>query len=132
VHEFEATPEQQAIIEAELKSIAVVACPGSGKTATAVRRVAEVRRRLEEMGSRGHVALLSFSNVAVDTFRDEYRMRLLRPHGARHQATGYRTPDHGLGCPCVRAWGSTSNSGNFSWILSTSGNTDAQNGHPAP
>lgn len=57
------------------------------------------------MGSRGHVALLSFSNVAVDTFRDEYRKLrgrdgdsdrvviqtvdsfitnyILKPHGAR-------------------------------------------------
>jgi hypothetical protein len=105
VSEFEATPEQLAIIYAALDSLAVVACPGSGKTATAVRRVAEVRRRLEEIGSRGHVALLSFSNVAVDTFRDEYRKLrgrdgdsdrvviqtvdsfitsfILRPHGAR-------------------------------------------------
>ncbi|MFT7773241.1 UvrD-helicase domain-containing protein [Roseateles sp.] len=101
--EFNATPEQQAIIDADLKSIAVVACPGSGKTATAVRRVAEVRRRLE--GTRSHVALLSYSNIAVDTFRDEYRMLrgrdgssdrvviqtvdsfittfVLRPHGSR-------------------------------------------------
>jgi superfamily I DNA/RNA helicase len=71
--EFQATAEQQAIIEAPLKSLAVVACPGSGKTATAVRRVAEIRRRLEVAGSRGHVALLSFSNIAVDTFRNEYR-----------------------------------------------------------
>lgn len=71
--EFEATAEQLAIINAPLEPLAVVACPGSGKTATAVRRVAEVRRRLEETDSRGHVALLSFSNVAVDTFRDEYR-----------------------------------------------------------
>uniref|UniRef100_UPI003341564F ATP-dependent helicase n=1 Tax=Castellaniella defragrans TaxID=75697 RepID=UPI003341564F len=71
--EFQATAEQQAIIEAPLKSLAVVACPGSGKTATAVRRVAEIRRRLEVADSRGHVALLSFSNIAVDTFRNEYR-----------------------------------------------------------
>lgn len=70
--EFKATPEQQAIIDAPLKPLAVVACPGSGKTATAVRRVAEIRHRLEVAGSRGHVALLSFSNIAVDTFRDEY------------------------------------------------------------
>ena len=110
---FEATPEQQAILQAELKAIVVVACPGSGKTATAVRRVAEVRSRLEAMGSRGHVALLSFSNVAVDTFRDEYRMLrgrdgdsdrvviqtvdsfitnfILRPHGARAMGCN-RTP----------------------------------------
>jgi len=105
VFEFQATAEQLAIIDAPLKSLAVVACPGSGKTATAVRRVAEVRRRLEVAGSRGHVALLSFSNIAVDTFRDEYRQLrgrdgdsdnvviqtvdsflttfLLRPHGYR-------------------------------------------------
>ncbi len=100
---FEPTPEQLTIIEADLVSLAVVACPGSGKTATAVRRLAEIRRRLS--GSRGYVALLSYSNVAVDTFRDEYRLLtgradgadrvafhtvdsfiatyLLRPHGAR-------------------------------------------------
>lgn len=101
--EFDPTAEQKAIIYAELKPLAVVACPGSGKTATAVRRVAEVRRRLE--GTRNHVALLSYSNVAVDTFRREYRSLrgvdgdsdrvviqtvdsfittfVLRPHGAR-------------------------------------------------
>lgn len=97
------TVEQKAIIHAELKSIAVVACPGSGKTATAVHRVAEIRRRLE--GTRNHVALLSYSNVAVETFRREYRTLrgvdgdsdrvviqtvdsfvttfVLRPHGSR-------------------------------------------------
>lgn len=101
--EFNATLEQQAIIDADLRPIAVVACPGSGKTTTAVRRVAEVRRLLE--GDRSHVALLSYSNVAVDTFRCEYRQLrgrdgdsdrvviqtvdsfitsfLLRPHGSR-------------------------------------------------
>lgn len=111
--EFQATGEQQAIIDAPLKCLAVVACPGSGKTATAVRRVAEVRRRLEVEGSRGHVALLSFSNVAVDTFRDEYRKLrgrdgdsdrvviqtvdsfltnfILRPHGSRVMNC-HRTP----------------------------------------
>lgn len=100
---FELTEEQRAIIEADLVSLAVVACPGSGKTATAVRRLAEVRRRMAD--SRGCVALLSYSNVAVNTFRDEYRALtgrsgdedrvafhtvdsfiatyLLRPHGAR-------------------------------------------------
>ena len=100
---FEPTPEQRAIIDSDLVSLAVVACPGSGKTTTAVRRLAEIRRRL--IGSRGYVALLSYSNVAVDTFRNEYRLLtgrtgeddrvvfhtvdsfiatyLLRPHGAR-------------------------------------------------
>lgn len=111
MNEFIATTEQRKIIDADLGPLAVVACPGSGKTATAVRRLAEVRRRLA--GSRGHVALLSYSNVAVDTFRIEYqRLRggdsasdrvviqtvdsfiatfLLRPHGARAMRAS-RTP----------------------------------------
>lgn len=67
---FVATPEQEAIIEADLVSQQVVACAGSGKTATAVRRLRELRARLGP--ARGYVALLSYSNVAVDTFRDEY------------------------------------------------------------
>jgi len=67
---FAPTDEQQAIIGAELVAQRVIACAGSGKTATIVRRLAEVRRRLGH--SRQHVALLSFSNVAVDTFREEY------------------------------------------------------------
>jgi len=71
--EFQATPEQQAIIDAPLQPLAVVACPGSGKTATAVRRVAEIRRQLELTRSPSYIALLSFSNIAVDTFRNEYQ-----------------------------------------------------------
>jgi superfamily I DNA/RNA helicase len=67
---FEPTPEQTAIIDADLDPQCVVACPGSGKTATAVRRVLEVRRRLQD--TRGYVLLLSYSNVAVDTFHKEY------------------------------------------------------------
>jgi superfamily I DNA/RNA helicase len=100
---IELTKEQRAIVDAELVSLAVVACPGSGKTTTAVHRLKEIRRRLAD--SRGYVALLSYSNVAVETFRDEYRLLsgrsadddrvvfhtvdsfiatyLLRPHGAR-------------------------------------------------
>lgn len=101
---FSPTPEQLAIIDADLDSHCVIACPGSGKTATAVRRVLEIRRRLGN--ARGYVLLLSFSNVAVDTFRSEYdalarqhpglsnRVRIetidglianfiIRPHGAR-------------------------------------------------
>lgn len=63
--------EQRAIIDAPLEPLSVVACAGSGKTRTAVRRLVEVRRRLGD--HRGRVALLSFSNVAVDTFRDSYQ-----------------------------------------------------------
>jgi hypothetical protein len=62
--------EQQTIIDAPLEPLSVIACAGSGKTRTAVRRLVEVRRRLGDQ--RGRVALLSFSNVAVETFRDSY------------------------------------------------------------
>lgn len=61
--------EQQAIVDLPLCPIAVSACAGSGKTRTAVNRLAAMRGRYE---GRGLVALLSFSNVAVDTFRKEY------------------------------------------------------------
>jgi superfamily I DNA/RNA helicase len=69
---MEASAEQLQIIHAPLAPMSVIACAGSGKTFTAVRRLAELRRLLGD--HRGHVALLSFSNVAVDTFRREYEM----------------------------------------------------------
>lgn len=69
------TEEQRAAIEDELVSQAIVACAGSGKTTSAVRRVIEIRRRMQQRN--GYVALLSYSNVAVDTFRAEYE-RLVR------------------------------------------------------
>ena len=63
--------EQRAIVDAPTGPLSVIACAGSGKTRTAVHRLVEMRRRLGEQRSR--VALLSFSNIAVDTFRDNYR-----------------------------------------------------------
>ena len=66
--------EQLAIIDAPLEPLSVVACAGSGKTRTAVERLADIRRRLGD--HRGRVALLSFSNVAVDTFRQSYQTLL--------------------------------------------------------
>lgn len=50
--------------------LCVIACAGSGKTKTAVQRLVQMRRGLGN--ARGRVALLSFSNVAVDTFRKAY------------------------------------------------------------
>lgn len=67
----ELSAEQLAIIDAPLEPMSVVACAGSGKTRTAVRRLAEIRKRLGD--HRGRIALLSFSNVAVDTFRQSYQ-----------------------------------------------------------
>lgn len=66
----ELSVEQTAIVVAPLGPISVVACPGSGKTMTAVHRLMSVRRMLRE--ERGRVALLSFSNVAVETFRKTF------------------------------------------------------------
>ena len=66
-----ASDEQLQVIGAPISPMSVIACAGSGKTYTAVRRLAEIRRQLGD--DRGRVALLSFSNVAVNTFRQEYR-----------------------------------------------------------
>jgi len=65
------TPEQQAVVDAQIGPLCVIACAGSGKTKTAVHRLVELRRNLGN--ARGRVALLSFSNVAVDTFRKAYQ-----------------------------------------------------------
>lgn len=67
---FTATSEQTAIIGADLVGQRIVACAGSGKTATAVRRLIDVRKKTDN--PRGYVALLSYSNVAIDTFRWEF------------------------------------------------------------
>lgn len=64
------TTEQQAVVDAPLVPMCVIACAGSGKTKTAVHRLVRMRRDLGE--ARGRVALLSFSNVAVDNFRKSY------------------------------------------------------------
>lgn len=67
----EASAEQLKIIGSPIAPMSVIACAGSGKTHTAVRRLVEIRRQLGD--HRGRVALLSFSNVAVETFRREYK-----------------------------------------------------------
>lgn len=76
---FVPSPEQKRIIEAGLVSQRVIACAGSGKTATAVRRLVEIRRQLGV--SRQYVALLSYSNVAVETFQAEYAKLTAGQHG---------------------------------------------------
>lgn len=62
--------EQDDIVNSPLKPLAILACAGSGKTRTAVRRLAAVRQLA--VADRGLVLLLSFSNVAVDTFTRAY------------------------------------------------------------
>lgn len=66
------TQEQRDVVEAAMEPLCVIACAGSGKTKTAVHRLVHMRRNLGE--ARGRVALLSFSNVAVDTFRNAYEV----------------------------------------------------------
>ncbi|HDS0927413.1 TPA: UvrD-helicase domain-containing protein [Pseudomonas putida] len=62
--------EQKEVINAPLQAMAVTACAGSGKTATAIRRLIAIREKLAD--HRGRVVLLSFSNVAVNTFNKGY------------------------------------------------------------
>lgn len=98
---------QIQVVEALLAPLAVTACAGSGKTLTAVHRLAKLSRMLED--DRTRVALLSFSNVAVATFERDYRhlavvtgshrrveittldsfltTNILKPHG--HRTMGY-------------------------------------------
>jgi len=63
--------EQKNIIEAPLGALAVTACAGSGKTETAIRRLIVVRHMMKD--DRGRVVLLSFSNVAVNTFNKGFK-----------------------------------------------------------
>ena len=58
--------DQNAVINAPLVDMSVIAGAGSGKTKTSIGRVLSILNRLP---SRKRVALLSFSNVAVNTFR---------------------------------------------------------------
>lgn len=76
---LELSPEQKAAVFHDIVPMCITACAGSGKTRTAVHRLAELRSRMDKQRQRGSVALLSFSNVAVDTFRGDYRSQHQRP-----------------------------------------------------
>lgn len=67
---YNPTDEQKEVISAPLQPLSVVACAGSGKTYTAIERLIHVREEISD--SRTSVALLSFSNTAVNTFRKGY------------------------------------------------------------
>jgi superfamily I DNA/RNA helicase len=86
------SPEQEAIIALPLQPISVTACAGSGKTRTAVHRLAAMRELHEN--ERSLIALLSFSNVAVETFRREYAAAIRsRPATRRQRAVEIDTMD---------------------------------------
>ncbi len=76
--------QQRTIVQLPLQPISVTACAGSGKTKTAVHRLAEVRRLLRD--DHGITALLSFSNVAVDTFRRDYLSLMRGGPGVRRSS----------------------------------------------
>lgn len=61
---------QGGIVSLPLTPISVQACAGAGKTKTAVHRLSAMRALC--IDRHAVVALLSFSNVAVDTFQAEY------------------------------------------------------------
>ena len=76
------SPEQLAIAHAPTAPLCVIACAGSGKTLTAVHRLIQLRRATE--GTRGRIALLSFSNVAIESFASALRTTLAREPTAQH------------------------------------------------
>lgn len=73
--------EQRAIVDASSARLCVTACAGSGKTSTAVHRLIRLSSTIPE--PRGRIVLLSFSNVAVDTFREGYQKFRLTGDGVR-------------------------------------------------
>jgi len=89
---IELSAEQRAVaLDSPPVPLAVIACAGSGKTSTATHRVLELRRQLGS--SRGHVALLSFSNVAVETFRRDYSRLLAEGQARRPGGVTIETAD---------------------------------------
>lgn len=98
------TPEQQSVVDAPMVPLCVVACAGSGKTKTAVHRLVQMRRNLGD--ARGRVALLSFSNVAVDTFRKAYNdLASSLPSGARRSRVDIDTLDGFITTNIIRPHG---------------------------
>lgn len=62
--------DQRAVVDAPLVDMSVLAGAGSGKTSAAIGRVLSILSQLPETK---RLALLSFSNVAIDTFRNGLR-----------------------------------------------------------
>jgi superfamily I DNA/RNA helicase len=84
--------DQRTIVDLPLGPLCVSACAGSGKTKTAVNRLYRMRQLMA--GRCGIAALLSFSNVAVNTFRRDY-FALTRTEaiGSRPSAVEIETVD---------------------------------------
>lgn len=98
------SPEQREVVELPLAPLAVTACAGSGKTLTAIHRLAAMRSAFDD--DHGLIALLSFSNVAVETFRAGYH-DLMRAEGGhrRSMAVEIDTVDAFITCNVLRPHG---------------------------
>src|SRR5258708_7194937 len=93
--------QQREVVDLPLGPVCVVACAGSGKTTTATHRLSSMRRLLDDR--HGIVALLSFSNVAVDTFRrDYYDLTGARSASLRRSAVEIDTVDGFLTTNVIR------------------------------
>lgn len=95
------SPQQQTIVGLPLGAICVTACAGSGKTRTATHRLWQMRQLCNDR--HGITALLSFSNVAVDTFRkDYYQLARERSGSTRSSAIEIDTVDGFLTSNVIR------------------------------
>lgn len=66
------SPQQIIVAEHPLEPLSVMACAGSGKTFTAVHRLIKMQSLVADRHC--VLALLSFSNVAVETFRRDFAL----------------------------------------------------------
>jgi len=97
----ELSPEQQTIVGLPLAPLCVAACAGSGKTRTATHRLWQMRKLLDD--KHGIVALLSFTNIAVDTFRkDHYSLVRTEAGAPRSSAVEIDTVDGFLTTNVIR------------------------------
>lgn len=88
--------QQQIVVERPAGKLCVTACAGSGKTRTVVHRVEHLSRLLAE--DRGRIALLSYSNIAVETFQKAYQALLRnRPTATRRSEVEIATLDSFFG-----------------------------------
>ncbi|WP_036022175.1 UvrD-helicase domain-containing protein [Bradyrhizobium yuanmingense] len=98
---IELSPQQKGVVELPLGPLCVTACAGSGKTTTATHRLRQMRNLLNDR--HGIVALLSFSNVAVDTFRkDYYALERAQSESVRPSAVEIDTVDGFLTTNIIR------------------------------
>ncbi|ANP89274.1 UvrD-helicase domain-containing protein [Rhizobium leguminosarum] len=72
VDDLKKAQELQDLLVGHSSECFVEACPGAGKTQTLVRRVS---KRLSELAPRHGIAVLSFTNSAVDEFTERYALQ---------------------------------------------------------